>query len=102
MEEKRKFRRTPTKEKAFLQNKEQNRQQESHLMDVSSGGMRVLSDINIKVGSPLSGQFKIMPASGNFYVTGEVIWVKPKTDDPQRPAYEIGIKFHKVNTIPEH
>ena len=102
MEEKRKFRRTPTKEKAFLQDKEQNKPRESHLMDVSSGGMRILSDTNIKVGSPLSGQFKIIPTSGNFYVTGEVIWVKPKTEGAQMPAYEIGIKFNKVSTISEH
>lgn len=102
MEEKRKFRRTPTKEKAFLENKEQSKQHEGHLMDVSSGGMRILSDTNIKVGSSLSGKFKIMPTLGNFYVTGEVMWVTPKTGNTQKSAYEIGIKFNKVSTIPEH
>lgn len=100
MEEKRKFRRTPTKEKAFL--KGQDTAHESHLMDVSSGGMRILSDTDIKIGSSLSGQFKIIPTSGNFYVSGEVVWVKPKTGQGQGPAYEIGIKFNKVSTIPQH
>lgn len=102
MEEKRKYRRSPAKEKAYLQAKEHNKQHESQLLDVSSGGMRILSQTSLKTGTMLSGSFKIMPAMGNFYVLGEVVWVKPLADETHNTAYEIGIRFNKVSTIPEH
>ena len=97
MEERRRFRRTTAKEKALLQAKES--KHEGSLLDISSGGMRLLSDNEITIGSCVSGQFKIMPHMGNFYVTGEVVWTKP-AKEPQRTAYEVGIKFNKVSTIP--
>ena len=99
MEERRKFRRSSTKEKASLESKEGSKQ-ESTLLDVGSGGMRILSESNVKPGSAISGKFKIMPDSGHFYVSGEVRWVKPTTKDRHQPPYEIGIKFNKVSTIP--
>ena len=102
MEEKRKYRRSPAKEKAYVQAKEHNKQHESQLLDVSSGGMRILSEASLKIGTMLSGSFKIMPTMGNFYVHGEVVWVKPLADETQNTAYEIGIRFNKVSTIPEH
>ena len=100
MEERRRFRRTPAKEKAFLQGKEAKRQ-EGLLMDVSSGGMRFLSDAKLKIGASLFGQFKIMPNLGDFYIAAEVVWVKPVTKEPDHATtYEVGIKFNKVSTIP--
>lgn len=99
MDERRKYRRSPAKEKAFLKSRENN-PQEGLLMDVSSGGMRISSDANIKVGTALSGQFKIMPDLGNFYVSGEVIWSKPAGKEAPEKGYELGIKFNKVSTIP--
>ena len=98
MEERRKFRRSVTKETASLENKE-GKNQESQLLDVSPGGMRIFADTDIKIGSRLCGRFKIMPKSGHFYVSGEVAWVK-KAADPQGPGYEVGVKFKKVSTIP--
>ena len=94
MDERRRFRRSPAKEKAFLKSRE-NKPHEGLLMDVSSGGMRILSNANIKIGTALTGQFKIMPNLGNFYVSAEVVWSKPLSKD-----YEVGIKFNKVSTIP--
>lgn len=100
MDERRKFRRTPAKEKALLQSKEHHSKQESQVIDVSSGGMRILSDTPLKAGTMLSGQFKIMPTLGNFYIAAEVMWVKPKIGEVDKPLYEIGVKFNKVSTIP--
>ena len=98
MEERRKFRRSATKETASLENKE-GKKQESQLLDVSPGGMRIFADTEIKIGSHLSGRFKIIPKSGHFYVSGEVAWVK-KASAEQGSGYEVGVKFKKVSTIP--
>lgn len=99
MEERRKFRRTSAKEKALLHGREA--KHEGSLLDISSGGMRILSDNHIEVGSSVSGQFKIMPHMGNFYVSGEVVWEKP-AKEPHHNGYEVGIRFSKVSTIPIH
>lgn len=99
MDERRKYRRSPAKEKAFLKSRENN-PHEGSLMDVSSGGMRISSDSNIKVGTTLTGKFKIMPDLGNFYVNGEVVWVKPLGEEAHQAGYEVGIRFSKVSTIP--
>lgn len=97
MEERRKFRRTGAKEKALLGAAQI--RHEGSLLDISSGGMRILSENQIAIGTQVSGQFKIMPHMGNFYVSGEVIWVKP-AKDPLAFGYEIGIKFSKVSASP--
>ena len=124
MDERRRFSRSPAKEKAFLKSRE-NSPHEGLLMDVSSGGMRILSNANIKIGTALTGQFKIMPNLGNFYVSAEVVWSKPlKPEGDGLPSdrqshkpegdglaslgqshrqsqdFEVGIKFNKVSTIP--
>ena len=99
MVEKRRFGRLPAKEKVFLR-KEEDLQQKVLLLDVSLGGMRILLDNKIDVGSPISGQFEIIPNLGHFYIQGEVIWVKPTVDNPKHSGFEVGIKFTKVSTIP--
>lgn len=97
MEERRKYRRTGAKEKALLC--AAHGRHEGSLMDISSGGMRIFSDTHIATGTQVSGQFKIMPHMGNFYVSGEVVWVKPAKEPPAF-GYEIGIKFAKVSASP--
>lgn len=89
MIEKRKFKRLVTKEKTSLQSKEG--KEEGLVVDISSGGMCILLDRHIAVGTLISGQFRILPSSKPFYVTGEVVWSKGK---------EVGIKFSRVSTIP--
>ena len=98
MEERRKFRRSVTKETASLENKE-GKKLDSQLLDVSPGGMRIFADTDIKIGSRLRGSFKIMPKSGHFYVSGEVAWVKKAAEAPGQ-SYEVGVKFKKVSAIP--
>lgn len=79
--------------------KEEGRQEEVMLLDISPGGMRVLLNDDINVGSSISGQFKIIPDGGPFYVQGEVIWVRPVVDKIKHSSFEVGIKFTKVSTI---
>lgn len=97
MDERRKFRRTGAKEKARIASAQS--RHEGSLLDISSGGMRILSDNHIAIGTQVSGQFKIMPHTGNFYVSGEVVWAKP-AKEPLAFGYEIGIKFAKVSASP--
>jgi len=98
MRERRKFSRWPAKEKVQL-NHIDNKYEEL-LLDISPGGMRVVLDNELKVGSAVSGQFKIIANQEPFYVHGEVVWVKPAVDQANRGCYEIGIKFNKISTTP--
>lgn len=104
MKEKRRFNRLKSKDKALLRI-EGERQEEGFLLDVTSSGMRILLDKEIKVGTSLLGQFKIIPHIGHFYVRGEVVWVKKAAggsgeEKNKTQAFETGIKFSKVSTIP--
>ncbi|MFH1247546.1 MAG: PilZ domain-containing protein [Candidatus Omnitrophota bacterium] len=100
MKEKRKFTRMGAQERKFLQ-KQGNTTQEIKLLDVSPGGMRILLDNNnLKVGSSIYGQFQILPSWGNFYVCGEVVWVKPSDENKKEDNFIVGVKFNKVSTVP--
>jgi len=99
MEERRKFRRFSTKEKTLL-DKEDGNKQEGSLVDISPGGMKTICDNEVTIGSVISGQFKILPNVGPFYIRGEVSWVKPADDKTNPSHFEIGVKFNKVSTIP--
>jgi len=99
MEERRKHRRFSTKEKTLL-GKDDGNKQESCLIDISQGGMKILCDNEVKTGSVISGQFKILPNLGPFYIRGEVAWVKPVDDKTNPLHFEIGVKFNKVSALP--
>lgn len=98
MREKRKYLRSQAKETVSFQGGEGDKY-ESRIIDVSSGGLRVFSEVNIKTGSELSAKFRLMPNSGYFYVSAEAVWIKPAKID-QRCGYEVGVKFKKISTIP--
>jgi Tfp pilus assembly protein PilZ len=97
MQERRRFDRLETKEKASL-NKEGAESEQGQLLDISPGGMRIILEKESSVGSLISGQFKILPNAGPFYVKGEVAWVKPAGERAR--AVEVGIKFNKISAIP--
>lgn len=100
MHDKRKFKRCQIKEKAWL-GKEGELNNEAFVFDVGMGGVRVLLDKKIDVGSKLMGRFKIVPYMGEFFVKGEVVWSKAVADDTgNTTGYAVGITFNKVNTIP--
>ncbi len=90
MKDKRKFNRIDNKDDAFY-HKGDGKKEKCRVLDVSTGGMKVTLDVELKLGSSIFGQFQILPELGHFYVCGEVVWVKGK---------EIGVKFNKVSTIP--
>ena len=95
MQEKRKAARLLRKEKTFVD--QETGRKEVSLIDISLGGMRVLLDEELKIGTTLSLKINILPHSGTFYVRGQVLWVK-KTTAPCN--FEAGVKFTKISTIP--
>lgn len=95
MEERRRFARLQTKEKALL-NKTAAESTEGAILDISPGGMKIVLQSAAEIGTPISGQFKILPELGPFYVKGEVIWTKAR----EYGAFDVGIKFNQVSTIP--
>ena len=99
MQEKRKANRLPSSEETFL-SKPDNQKTGVKLVDISLGGMRVLMNEELKTGSVLLGEFKILPHSGPFYIKGEVTWSKPCQEKNHPYKFETGIKFAKINTIP--
>lgn len=97
MEERRKHKRLDIKERTSLTKDAASEQ--CFLVDISPGGMKVTLENEIKAGAEISGQFKILPKAGPFYVKGVVAWVKSVKNDP-RANFEIGVKFTRINTIP--
>ena len=98
MQEKRKFNRCKLDQKSKLST-EANPDEQGLLVDVSAGGMKILLNHDVKLGSKLSGQFKISPHLGPFYIAGVVVW-KKRAESGLASGWEVGIKFTKVNTIP--
>ncbi|MDD5669322.1 MAG: PilZ domain-containing protein, partial [Candidatus Omnitrophica bacterium] len=72
MEEKRKHKRLGTRESASLLGGDGSEHHVS-VHDVSLGGMRILLGSELKLGTKISGRFKILPKIGPFYVTGQVV-----------------------------
>lgn len=98
MRERRKFNRLKSQDKTTFE--EENKPKDGALLDISPGGMRILVDSDIKIGSAISGKFKIIPNGGPFYVQGEVIWVTPVTEKIKPPSFVAGIRFSKISAVP--
>ncbi|MFH1338433.1 MAG: PilZ domain-containing protein [Candidatus Omnitrophota bacterium] len=98
MQERRKFNRCKLEQKAKVST-EADREERGMLLDVSVGGMRIMLSKKVEVGSRLTGQFKIIPHLGPFYVQGIVAWIRA-VKDQGAPYWEVGVKFNKVSTIP--
>ena len=97
MRERRKFSRCSLSQKAKVSTKE-DRAKDALLVDVSVGGMKFFSDKKAELGSELSGEFKIVPYLGPYYIQGVVVWTKQaKQEDAS--GWEIGVKFTKVDTL---
>ena len=89
MEERRKFARCAIKEKTAVKETE-GRGQEASVLDVGLGGMKILLNKELKVGTRIRGQFKVLPGSGPFFIDAEVVWTKGGLT---------GAKFVKVSTL---
>lgn len=97
MEEKRKTSRCKLEQKLELQ-KDNNEQQAGFMVNVSTGGMKVILDKDVQINSVLLGELKILPGFDPFYVQGVIVW-KKSVDDGSVISWEVGVKFTKVNTI---
>ena len=98
MEERRKHRRLTIKETTTIQKADS--RAPCLLVDISPGGMKALLDSDVKVGDTVSGQLKILPNAGPFYVKGTITWVRPLKEPTADANFEIGVKFTNINTIP--
>lgn len=98
MDERRKHKRLQMSENTSLN--KNNADERCFLVDISPGGMKVQLEKEIKAGDTVSGQFKILPKAGPFYVKGTVTWVRPLKEKNRSANYEIGVRFTKINTIP--
>ena len=67
------------------------------LVDLSSGGMRIVLDEDIPVGSKIIGEFRVVPQRSPYFIQGSVTWTR---SIPQEQKFEVGIEFNKINTIP--
>jgi hypothetical protein len=76
--------------------KHKNASAEVPLIDLSSGGMKIVSNEDIPVGSKIVGEFRVIPQSAPYFVQGSVTWTKSIPEH----KFEIGIEFNKINTIP--
>lgn len=99
MQERRRFNRCRLEQKARVST-EVDREERGMLLDVSVGGMKILLGKKVEVGSRLTGQFKIIPHLGPFYVQGIVTWIRMARDQ-RPPCWEAGVKFTKVSTVPD-
>lgn len=99
MVEKRRHKRLETEKYTFLKD-EHGKEKQAVVVDISLGGMRIVLDTEIKMQSPISGQFKILPDVGPFQVKGEVIWVRPyKNLEEGKNFFEVGIKFNNITAV---
>jgi hypothetical protein len=60
--------------------------------DISYGGVRFLSDAEIKTGRELALDLRIPGENGPLHFKGKVAWVAPHPGPSYR--YEIGVQFH--------
>ena len=94
MDDKRRFDRWNSKEeKAYIDCA--GTKTEVEIIDISIGGMRIATTYPIDKDREVTGEFKILPNIGSFFVKGKVVWVTKKEKD-----FESGIQFDKVSTIP--
>ena len=94
MNEKRQFNRWGSgEEKAYID--VAGKKKEVEILDISIGGMRIITTYPIDKNREVTGEFKILPNIGSFFVKGKVVWVTKKENN-----FESGIQFDKVSTIP--
>ncbi len=99
MLEKRKFSRLTTSEKTFLTTPD-DRKTEAKLINISSGGMKIITNESFGIGTMLSGKFSILPHIGPFYVKGKVAWSQPCSKKIPPNLIETGIRFTEINSTP--
>lgn len=98
MQERRKFNRWQIEKETFF--KSEPGAKEIQVIDVSPGGMRLIVDEWLEIGTFVSGEISLIANQKPFYIQGEVVWIKQALDQLNRVCYIVGIKFNKIRTIP--
>lgn len=98
MQERRKFNRWQTEKETFF--KPEADTKESQVIDISPGGMRLVVDEWVEIGTLVSGKINLGTNQKPFYIQGEVVWIKQALDQLNRTCYVVGIKFNKIRTTP--
>ncbi|MFH1767834.1 MAG: PilZ domain-containing protein [Candidatus Omnitrophota bacterium] len=95
MEEKRRFSRwgLDSSDKAYVDL--EGRREEVQIIDISIKGMKVIANRPIGKDKEVTGEFKILPNIGSFFVKGKSVWAVQKDN-----LFESGIEFEKVSTLP--
>lgn len=96
MEERRKYNRWRVEHKKAVL-KDTSGMQEVPLIDLSSGGMKVILPYDIPLSTNLDGEFRVMPSIGTYLIRGKVVWTKPR--EQAEKQYDVGIEFEKINTV---
>jgi hypothetical protein len=68
---------------------------EVNILDLSAGGMRIASYRPIPLGEDISGEFRVLPQGGPFFVRGRVTRITENNG-----AWEAVVQFDRVSTIP--
>jgi len=93
MEEKRRFDRWGLGRSAYIDL--EGERKEVQVLDISIGGMRIVTNTPLDSKKDIKSEFKILPNMGPFFARGKIIWTTAKESN-----FESGIVFNKVSTIP--
>ncbi|MCG2712511.1 MAG: PilZ domain-containing protein [Candidatus Omnitrophica bacterium] len=63
--------------------------------NISTGGMRIITDSRFDIGSKLNMEVNIPRALSPYYTQGEVIWLKEAEGSGDK-RFEMGVKFLRV------
>ena len=69
--------------------------EDTRLLDISVGGMKITFSKPIKRGAEIIGKFDILPSMGPFFGKGKVIRVRE-----MKGEWEVAVKFDRVSAIP--
>lgn len=68
--------------------------QEVKVLDVSAGGMKVILNKALDLGTLIEGEFRIIHSLGPFFIRGKVVRVTQKD-----ASFETAIHFDSVRTL---
>ncbi len=69
--------------------------QVSTTKDISTGGLRIATDMPLNIGTKLNIEVTISGSSSPYYAIGEVVWYKEK-DQTANNKFDIGIRFVRI------
>jgi len=63
--------------------------------NISAGGLRVLTDTRLDIGSKLNIEVNIPRSLRPYYAQGEVVWLKEIKDNGDK-KFDMGVKFLRI------